>query len=112
MRRIAARAAISIAALGGVLVPGQALAGGHAAATRTVVIKNYAFSPAKLSIHRGDSVRWLFRDGTIVHNVIARRFRSSPALTSGSFTVRFTRRGTFAYTCTIHPWMTGSVAVH
>lgn len=101
------------AVLAASLPAGAALArGGHrAAATRDVTIHGYAFHPKSVTIHRGDRVTWLFRDGSIAHNVTGRGFRHSPTKSSGSFTVRFNRRGTYSYTCTLHPWMTGRVVV-
>jgi len=95
-----------------VALPAVALAAAHAGADHRVLIRSYLYSPARLSIRRGDTVTWVFDDGTVQHNVIGGGFRSSPTLASGTFTVRFTRVGTFRYTCTLHPWMAGSVLVH
>lgn len=80
-------------------------------ASHSVVIKNFAFKPGRLSIKRGDSVTWHFEDGSMPHNVTAKSFHSSTKA-SGTFTQRFTKNGSFSYTCTIHPWMTGSIVVH
>lgn len=91
-----------------------ALAAPATAATRTVVVKNIDFSVKTLRIKRGDSVRWLFRDGRTPHNVTSKgspRFRSSSTRQGGSYTVRFTRRGTYRYVCTIHPNMRARVIV-
>ena len=82
----------------------------HAARGHTVVLRNSTFLPGKLTINRGDSVTWVWRDGGILHNVIAHSFRSHTQ-THGSFTERFTRRGSFSYVCTIHPLMTGRIIV-
>jgi plastocyanin len=78
------------------------------AASRTVVLRNLAFSPRTLNVRSGDVVRWLWRDGSIPHNVTARSFRSKTQ-TSGSFAVRFRHRGTFRYVCTLHPQMKGRI---
>ena len=111
MRRAAGVTGVLLAALV-VALPTAALAGGHAqaSATHTVVIKNYLYNPGRMTINRGDSVTWRFADGGIAHNVSGKGFRS-PTKASGSFTARFTRSGTFSYTCTIHPWMSGSIVV-
>lgn len=85
-----------------------------AATTKTVTLKNIDFSRPTVRITVGDSVRWLFRDGTVSHNITSRgrpRFRSSVSKSSGSYTVRFTKAGTYRYVCTIHPNMTGKVVV-
>ena len=96
------------------VVLGTAAAPVAAATTATVTVKDIDFSRHSVRIHRGDSVRWLFRDAPTPHNVTstgAPRFRSSSSRQSGSYAVRFTRRGTYRYHCTIHPGMTGRVVV-
>lgn len=95
-------------------IPASALAKRAAvAATHTVLLKNIRYTPATLSIKRGDTVRWLWRDGPTEHNVTGTGFKSRTQA-SGSFSVRFTRRGTFNYHCTIHAseGMRGRVIVH
>jgi plastocyanin len=71
------------------------------ASTHTVTLKNIRFHPGTLNIHRGDRVSWLWRDGETEHNVTFHGFHSRTQ-SSGSYTVRFTRAGTFNYHCTIH----------
>ena len=83
------------------LMPAGASGGARPASTHTVILKQIRFRPATLSIRRGDSVRWIWRDGAIEHNVAFRGFRSRTQR-SGTYTVRFTRSGTFAYVCTLH----------
>jgi plastocyanin len=96
-----------------VLVPAAAQGGAHAARGHTVVLKNIRFNPSTLSIHRGDTVTWVWRDGATKHNVTGTRFKSH-TMAKGSFTVRFTRTGTFSYHCTIHVslGMRGKIVVH
>jgi plastocyanin len=83
------------------IVPAGAQGGAHAARGHTVTLKNTRFHPGSLSINRGDSVTWVWRDGGTEHNVTGHGFRSGTR-THGSFTVRFTHAGTFNYRCTIH----------
>jgi plastocyanin len=77
------------------------------------VLKNTRFHPSTLSIDRGESVTWLWRDEGVAHNVTASGFRSRTQ-TNGSFTVRFNHAGRFAYRCTIHAaeGMRGKIIVH
>jgi plastocyanin len=85
-----------------------------AATVKTVSLKDIDFSPSSVSIRRGSSVRWQWRDGTVSHDVTSRgrnRFRSSETKSKGTHTVRFTRTGTYRYVCTIHPNMVGKVVV-
>ncbi len=96
-----------------VLLPASALGGAHASAGHTVVLKNIRFHPETLSIHRNDTVTWLWRDGGTDHNVTFHGFHSRTQH-SGSYTLRFTRTGTFSYRCTIHEkeGMKGKIVVH
>lgn len=84
------------------------------AATHAVAIKDIDFHPARLVVHRGDPVRWRFLDASTSHNVTsmgARRFHSSPTKLTGTYSVRFSRTGTYRYHCTIHPNMVARVVV-
>lgn len=85
-----------------------------AAATRSVTVRDLEFKTSVVRIVKGDTVRWLFRDAPSPHNVISRgtpRFRSSTSRQTGSYSVRFTKAGTYRYYCSIHPFMTGRVVV-
>jgi len=97
----------------GVTIPALASAGGQAASTHSVVLKNIRYHPSTLSIKRGDTVRWLWEDKGTEHNVTGSRFKSK-TMSKGSFSVRFTRAGTFNYHCTIHvsEGMKGKIVVH
>jgi plastocyanin len=112
MRRRATRSAILLA-IAAVAIPASALGGAQAARSHTVTLKNIRFHPGNLSINRGDSVTWLWRDGGTEHNVTGHGFHSRTQA-KGSFTVRFTHRGTFNYHCTIHvsEGMKGTIVVH
>ena len=84
------------------------------AATKTVLVKDNFFSPKSTSISKGSTVRWLWR-GDAPHNVTkskgpGTKFRSSNKF-SGSYSHRFTRRGTYTIVCTIHPGMTMKLVV-
>ncbi len=81
------------------------------AGTRTVQIKGLAFTPAKVTVRRGDTVTWRFLDKGVQHDVTARGFKSSRLKSSGTHRVRFSRRGTFSYGCTVHGTMRGRVVV-
>jgi plastocyanin len=115
MNRRAFRAAVVLAALCAIGGPPAAVLaasnGPHAtaAASRTVTLKNIAFNPKKLTIHRGDRVTWRWRDD-VAHNVTFRGFHSRTQQT-GSYSVRFAKRGRFSYHCTIHLGMTGTIVV-
>lgn len=105
-------AGLLIAAASVVVIPAAASGGAHAARGHTVTLKEIRFHPATLRISRGDSVTWSWRDGGTEHNVTGHGFHSRTQA-HGSFTVRFTRAGTYNYHCTIHggEGMRGSILV-
>jgi plastocyanin len=106
---------LALAAAAAVLIPTVAFAGGgaRAASTHTVTLENIRFHPGDLSINRGDSVTWEWRDGETEHNVTFHDFHSHTQA-HGSYTVRFEHSGTFSYDCTLHvaEGMKGKIIVH
>jgi plastocyanin len=107
----AAAVALAAGALPAVAGPSPS----RAPARATVTLKDIAFNPAKVTIRRGGSVTFRWADGDSPHNVTpARRgprFRRLATRKSGSAVVRLTRRGTYRFTCTIHPGMAGRIVV-
>ncbi|MFC4911044.1 cupredoxin domain-containing protein [Actinomadura gamaensis] len=84
-----------------------------AAGPDAVTISGFAFAPAKLTVKRGTTVTWTNRDED-PHTVTVPGGGGprSPALVAGaSFRFTFTKPGTYAYICTIHPFMHGTVVV-
>ena len=82
------------------------------AADSAVTIANFAFSPATVTIQVGDSVTWTNEDST-PHTATAEggSFDTGQLANGDSESVTFDTAGTFAYVCSIHPQMTGSVVV-
>lgn len=81
----------------------------------TVVIKNFAFSPASLTVAKGTKVTWVNNDGP-AHTVTATdngdTFSSGTiAPGGGTFSFTFANSGDFNYKCSIHPQMLGTVHV-
>jgi plastocyanin len=109
-RALARTAVLTTAVLSAGAVSAPALGGTNASASHVVVLEHKRFLPAAVSIRRGESVTWLWRDRHQLHNVIGRGFQSH-TVTHGSFTVRFAHSGTYAYTCTVHPHMDATVIV-
>jgi plastocyanin len=80
----------------------------------TVVIDNFSFSPAQLSVAAGSTVTWENHDDmphTIVNDATPREFRSAPLDSGEHFSQTFLKPGTYKYFCSIHPHMTGTVVV-
>ncbi|MET7732729.1 cupredoxin family copper-binding protein [Streptomyces sp. NPDC005402] len=104
------RAAAVLALLTAWLLPsGQA-----SAASYSVAMKGYAFSPASLSVPAGSTVTWTNYD-TAPHDVKTTSGPlsiHSPMLNKGqSWSFTFTTAGTYGYVCTVHPDMTAGITV-
>ena len=81
--------------------------------TKTVVIKNFRFQPANITIKRGTRVIWINKDPH-PHTATANNKRSfdSGRLGKGQrYTHTFKSAGKKPYHCEIHPFMRGSVVV-
>jgi plastocyanin len=75
----------------------------------SVKIQNFAFDPQITKIAAGGSVTWTNQDGT-THTVTFSD--STQTISNGaSYTKKFDTPGTYAYHCSIHPSMTGTVEV-
>jgi hypothetical protein len=77
-----------------------------------VTIVSRAYQPAALTIEAGQTVTWTNR-GFTPHTVTAvgGEFDSGRLNLGESFKVTFSTPGAFAYACTIHPSMKGTVTV-
>jgi plastocyanin len=83
------------------------------AGTVTVTISDYTFSPATVTVHPGDTVRWSNQDDA-PHTATARDGKSFDTGTidpGASASVTFHAPGQYAYRCAIHPDMLGEVDV-
>lgn len=81
--------------------------------TDTIAIQNFAFTPAAVTVKAGTTITWTNQDQD-PHTVTAMGSDAfqSPVLSTGqTFRYRFTTPGTYAYLCTIHPFMTATVVV-
>ena len=77
-----------------------------------VKIDNFSFGPAELTVAAGTTVTWTNRDD-IPHTVVStdKMFKSRVLDTDEKFSFTFSKAGTFPYSCSIHPKMTGKVVV-
>lgn len=84
----------------------------HAAATPSVKIENFAFTPPALTVKVGDTVTFE-NDDDIPHLVVANdaSFRSKALDTGDSYAFTFTKAGDYAYYCGLHPHMQGKITV-
>ncbi|MCL9762594.1 plastocyanin/azurin family copper-binding protein [Frankia sp. AiPa1] len=78
----------------------------------TVDIRNFAFSPANLTVRVGTTVAWTNRDAD-AHTVVSTNGPlHSPTLNTGdTYKYTFAKAGSYSYLCSIHPFMVGTVVV-
>jgi len=81
-------------------------------AANQVVIENFSFAPATLTVKAGTKVTWINRDD-VPHTVNEndKRFKSGPMDTDDQFSYTFSAPGTFSYFCALHPKMIGQIIV-
>jgi plastocyanin len=85
---------------------------GAAAADQAVSMSGLAFHPATVTVNVGDTVTWTNNDG-VAHTATADggSFDTGTIGNGSSASVTFNTAGTFAYHCSVHPTMQGSVVV-
>ncbi len=84
-----------------------------------VTIRNFAFSPSSITVPRGTTVTWTNQDAashTVVNDATStiaqgQLFSSGTLGTGQSFSYTFNDTGVYGYSCSIHPFMKGTVTV-
>jgi len=100
-------AVLAVAALEG----GRAIgATAQASGAKSVDINHFAFHPPTLRIKRGGKVTFT-NSQNVTHTASSGSFDTKGIAPGKSVTVKFSRRGTFAYHCKIHPFMKGKIVV-
>jgi plastocyanin len=96
-------------AIGASLVLGT---GAAVAADHAVTIADFAFAPQTVTVTVGDTVTWT-NDDAVIHTATATdgSWDTGDLAQGQSGAITFTAAGTFAYLCTPHPTMTGTVVV-
>ena len=83
-----------------------------AAASGSVTIADFSFTPATLTINQGDTVTWV-NNGPTPHSATANNGSFNTGILkagqSGSHT--FAQAGTFSYYCQPHPYMKATIVV-
>lgn len=85
--------------------------GAQASRASTVNIANFAFKPGKLTVAKGTKVSFSNSDGVTHTATRAGSFDTGHISPGSSKSVKFSRAGTFAYHCSIHPSMHGKIVV-
>jgi plastocyanin len=105
------RCAAGAAAAAVALAAGLA-AGAQRAATHTVIMDAVAFQPAAITVNAGDTVVWTNKDA-FPHTATAqdKSFDSGEIAAGKAWKLVAKKKGTFAYVCTYHPTMKGTLIV-
>jgi plastocyanin len=118
MRTLALSLGISLALASGgtALAADKAMSSMHgakaAATTSAVAISNFKYTPASIVVSPGTTVTWT-NDGPAPHTATsnAKVWDSGRMAKGATFSHQFNTPGTFAYHCTIHPNMKGTIVV-
>lgn len=82
--------------------------------SNTIEIKDYAYSPADITVKKGTTLTWTNQD-SVQHDVKTDGGGNGPSselLAKGeSYSYTFDEVGTFSYFCSPHPYMKASVTV-
>jgi LPXTG-motif cell wall-anchored protein len=83
-----------------------------AAASASVTISDFKFTPDTVTVNEGDTVTWT-NDGPTVHTATAEHgsFDTGVLEKGESGSATFTQAGTINYICSPHPYMKGKVVV-
>jgi plastocyanin len=100
-------------ALATVLILHPTRAKGEAAAsTLEVRVDNFTFGPDTLTVPVNSTVTWVNKDD-LPHTIASTDgvFKSKALDTEDKYSYTFTKAGTYAYFCSIHPKMVGKIVV-
>ncbi|HWI72569.1 MAG TPA: plastocyanin/azurin family copper-binding protein [Baekduia sp.] len=94
----------SVAGIAAAAIAAGALAVPALAATKSVQVKDNKFVANSITVKKGTTVKWVWK-GKAPHDVTVTKgpakFKSK-VQTSGSFSKKLTKKGTYSIVCTIH----------
>jgi plastocyanin len=108
--RIRSLALVALAVVGLLLLQASIVL----AAGARVTINNYQFTPKSIAVKPGSTITWTNRQADDNHTVTADDGSFDTGVINkngGVASLTFATEGTFAYHCTIHPSMHGTVVV-
>ena len=104
----------SLASIAALVLLACSIGAAHARkpATHTVTMEATGFEPAVLTIKAGDSVVWVNKD-PFPHTATSKAggFDSQVILAGKSWSFTPSKKGEFAYVCTLHPTMKATLRV-
>jgi plastocyanin len=103
---------LALACVCGLLLAGSSGAiAAEKSATHTIVIDGVAYKPDALTVKRGDAIVWVNKD-PFPHTVTAKGGFDSHEIAAGkSWKYTAGKAGEYAYICTLHPNMKGTLKV-
>ena len=112
MSRLQHLLAAAAVAAGSFVHGAPAAASTAAAVAATVHMKNFAYVPASVTVHAGDTVAFV-NDDDEAHTVTAvdKSFASGGLDTGDTWKHVFAKPGSYKYFCELHPFMKGTVVV-
>ena len=113
MRTIKSRSRVATAFGVVLLVAAATFAARSAPATDAEVdIDQFTFTPQHITVKAGTTVTWINEDD-VPHTIASssKPFKSKELDTGDNFSFTFTTPGTYAYICSVHPYMTGTIVV-
>lgn len=92
--------------------PGPPANGEPAKGEVQVVIKDFAFTPADVTVTPGSKVTWINKDDA-PHTAtsVDKKFNSGGLDTDDKFSFVFNDKGEYQYICTLHPQMKATIKV-
>jgi plastocyanin len=114
-RRVAWWAAAALVLIG-LSIAASSHPGSARAANVPVSISGFAFAPATKTVSVGDTVTWTNNETSVPHTAtsdsgVTPAFDTGTIAAGSSASVTFMQAGTFAYHCSIHPSMHGTIVV-
>jgi len=95
-----------------ILHPTRAKSEENKTTSMEVRVDNFTFGPDTLTVPANSTVTWINKDD--VPHVIASNdglFKSKALDTEDKYSYTFTKAGTYAYYCSVHPKMVGKIIV-
>ncbi len=114
MHRPALRRNTAAALLAGAFLWSATCAGAAAAEAVEVLIQDYKYAPAALTVKVGTTVKWVNNEKRTTHSILFTGpggFESERIFPGESWQRTFDKPGAYAYTCGPHPEMKGKIDV-
>ena len=94
------------------LHPARARSEEKASSPAEVRVDNFTFAPETLTVSVNSTVTWVNKDD-VPHTIASNDgvFKSKALDTDDKYSYTFTKAGTYAYYCSVHPRMVGTIVV-